>query len=504
MSNANIQPVYNPQSTNDNITIGNTTYTSQYANDPANQEVMRQAVVNGNNQISVSSNNGNSWNNATGVQTGFAPIPTPVVAPKAPTFDSKAYINGIVTAGNASADSANASRQAIINARLQEQLGSQAGLERDAQGNLVKATETINGNVYDAQETQRATGVQRGVQYSQQQQAVENGVSRAGMKMIVDAGKERDTAILNIKDRIASLKSGASYEIQASQAQADAEKAKVFQEATQNAFNRENQLSDMQTGFNREDYTTSVDQKFQTDMQDKQYIQQGQLLDKTWNREDEVKFEDRKYTEEQQGKQWTREDAVADKAFNRQVEAMGIDQKYKVELQNLDFSQKKEFLKLETQQQKDILEVKNKYDVDMFGMTSALQIKIEGMGNATQMALGQLSANTQQSIAQANINADESKFIASINAEKNKQMTELAGNFLMNDPNFKWSNNTDASAYFNVIGMPQDLQNKILKSGGTNPTVKEAVEQVAKSKNTTVVDMNSSLGDRLHKVMFGK
>lgn len=160
------------------------------------------------------------------VQPVVKPITKSVTKPAVKKTASKplSIDQQIIQTGNGSISEAQKARDVIIKARLKEQLGEQAGMERDVTTGYVKAQEQIQGDVYDAQETQKANGVQRGIQYSQQQQALEQGISRAGMKMIVDAGKDRDGALLKIKERIASLKSGASAELQASQSQASSEK----------------------------------------------------------------------------------------------------------------------------------------------------------------------------------------------------------------------------------------------------------------------------------------
>lgn len=65
MANQNIQPVYNPKNTNETVIIGGRSYTQEYANDPRNQEEIRQAVVGGGNNIYTSGANGLT-NNANG------------------------------------------------------------------------------------------------------------------------------------------------------------------------------------------------------------------------------------------------------------------------------------------------------------------------------------------------------------------------------------------------------------------------------------------------------
>jgi hypothetical protein len=65
MINTNIQPVYNPKNTNETVIIGGKSYTQEYANDPKNQEEIRQAVVGGGNNIYTSGANGLT-NNANG------------------------------------------------------------------------------------------------------------------------------------------------------------------------------------------------------------------------------------------------------------------------------------------------------------------------------------------------------------------------------------------------------------------------------------------------------
>jgi hypothetical protein len=425
-TNANIN-------TASNVNIAGKDYTLAYANDPANYEEMRQAVVGGNNQISVSDKLGNSWNNTSGEQTTFAPqVPQPVQ----PNYS---FLND-----------ADRARQLVIDARLQESLGAQAGLERDAQTALANKTEQIQGDTYDAQESQRATGTQRGIQYSQQQQGIEAGISRAGTKMIVDAGKDRDNAILNIKDRIASLKSGASYEKQASTAQADAEKGKLQYEASIRGEDRQWQLEDTQSA---RDYNNAT-------------------IEKGWTHDDEVMY-----------KGWTHDEAVADKAYTNQINMMNIDQGNKKELMGLEFGQKKEFLKLETATQKEILDIKNKYDVNMFGLTSALQVKIQGMNNSTQMALGQLSANTQASIAKAGRDQNESQFNATINAEKDKVMVDMASTFMRNEMGFSFDNPSDAKRFYTLVGMPSSLQAQLIK-GTIN--MDSAVAQTAKTQGVPV------------------
>lgn len=157
-----------------------------------------------------------------------ASTPKPVTKAKDTSFSGQ-----IVQAGTSAISEAQKARDVIIKARLNEQIGEQNNMSTDVNDNYVKTKDAINLNTYDAQETQKTNGVQRGVQYSQQQSALEAGISRAGMKMVVDAGKDRDGALLNIKNKIASLKSGSSAELQASQSQASSEKSQlVMQEAT--------------------------------------------------------------------------------------------------------------------------------------------------------------------------------------------------------------------------------------------------------------------------------
>jgi hypothetical protein len=152
--------------------------------------------------------------------------------PKPVTKDTS-FSGQIVQAGTSAISEAQKARDVIIKARLNEQIGEQNNMSTDVNNNYVKTKDAINLNTYDAQETQKSNGVQRGIQYSQQQSALEAGISRAGMKMVIDAGKDRDGALLNIKNKIASLKSGASAELQASQSQASSEKSQlVMQEAT--------------------------------------------------------------------------------------------------------------------------------------------------------------------------------------------------------------------------------------------------------------------------------
>ena len=52
------------------VNIGGATFDWNYANDPNNQEQMRNAIVNGGNNVSVTDVNGNTYNNSTGSQTG--------------------------------------------------------------------------------------------------------------------------------------------------------------------------------------------------------------------------------------------------------------------------------------------------------------------------------------------------------------------------------------------------------------------------------------------------
>lgn len=55
------------------VNIGGKNYDMAYANDPKNQEEIRQAVVNGNNKVSVMDFKGNSFDNITGQQINMQP-----------------------------------------------------------------------------------------------------------------------------------------------------------------------------------------------------------------------------------------------------------------------------------------------------------------------------------------------------------------------------------------------------------------------------------------------
>ena len=318
-------------------------------------------------------------------------------------------------------DEADKARQAMIQARLAEQLGAQDGMIRDAEGNLVKQTGQIHQNTYNQNETAKANSVNKGIQYSQQQQGIENGVARNGIKMIVDAGQERDKAILNIKDRIASLKSGASYEMQASQAQADAEKGKVTNDYNMRQEDRQWQLDDIQSSYDRQDYVTDDTRKYE-----------AKLL------EDNKAYADKILKEG-----YTREDAVRVLEMGDKVKLLDIDNKYKVA-----------FLDLDTQAQLKVMGVKNVHELKMQSNEITAQKIITGMNNATQIKSANIGAsasiqnnildnatsrlNNGDNIAQSNKeNTDRISAQSADNKAKAEGLkNEFLNNLLKNDPTF--------------------------------------------------------------------
>ena len=364
---APVQPINTPPTPM--VNIGDKSYTQAYANDVNNQEEIRQAIVNSNNKVTTSDNTGAVYDNVSGNQLSGATYTPPVV----PKFDMQAYIQQQLATGNSAIDSAQQARDAMIQARLAESLSGQDGLIRDAEGNLVKATGTINQNTYDQTETAKANGVNRGIQYSQQQQGLENGVARNGIKMIVDAGQERDKAILNIKDRIASLKSGASYETQASLATANSDKSTLAMNVNDKAQNRQWTLDDTQASYNRQDAV----------------IQEQRTYDAKLLAENKV------YADKILKEGYTREDAV------RVIEMTD-----KVKLLDIDEAHKEAFLQLDTASQLKVMGVKNTHELVMQGNEITAQKVITGMNNATSIKTANIGASAQ--ITSSNISANAS------------------------------------------------------------------------------------------------
>lgn len=450
------KPINNAQS----VTIGDKTFGLDYANDPANAEELRQAIINGRNKVSITDGSGATFDNATGNQLTSAPT--------VPKFDSQSYINGITSASNASADSANASRIAMINARLAEQLGAQDGLIRDAEGNLVKKTDTIHANTYDAQETQKANGVQTGIQYSQQQQALQNGISRAGTKMIVDAGKERDTAIMNIKDRIASLKSGASYEMQASVEQANAEKSKALADATAQANQRDWSLQDLTASQNYNDKTIANANAYDT--------------------------------------------AKTDKLFTHDEQMKALDFDNQVKLGAIDQANKEILMKLDTTEKLKVMAVQDKYDKEgkKIDLASAIQLAGVNAGFDMQKISYQESQanarNTANINASANetamkIKADTASAIAKAGAEKN----QFLNSFLASDPTFNPYNLKDAKSQKQLTYLAElnGVTPEVLRTliGGNPDQVDSAVSSIAKTQGTSKSNVISKIGASI-KSMF--
>lgn len=351
---------------------------------------------------------------ATPVTATTAPV-TPVVdastaiakpiATIADQFDMKQYVADQLASGNSAITSAQQGRDLSIQARLNEQTALQAGQERDAVGNFTKASDTINANTYDAQENQRANGVNRGIQYSQQQQGLENGISNAGAKLIVDAGAQRDVAIANIRDRIASLKNGASLDTQASQSQADAEKAQLATNVNKDATQRQWTLDDMK------DATAQADR----------VRQEG----------------------------YSHEVAMKVIDYTNQVNLLAVDNKYKVAFLQLDTAAKLKILGVQNANDLKLTNLKISSDKFISNMKNQTDVKIAGIQSASAKATAQISAGASIRSAQISASASMANTQANI-AQSQKENVARINSANLNAKNDLLAKKIDSQAQLNA------------------------------------------------------
>ena len=379
-------------------------------------------------------------------KTVVKPVVKPVVKKAVTPVKPKSVIplgydknnaDAVTTAGNTAIDSAQKARDKVIKARLDEQVSLQAGQTRDAEKNLVDTTDQINQQTYDAQETQKAVGVQRGIQYSQQQQALEGGIAMQGTSLRVDAKTNRDGAIKTINEKIASLRNTASLETGASLDTANADKAI--------------------------------------------------LLEKQ-----QTKYEG-----------WTREDAVQLKAFNNQIKIMDIDQAHKVEINKLEFDQKKVMFSLEAKQQTYIANLNNTAEMSRVLKQIASSNMQNARDNATSRANTASSNATSRANNSANIRANAQNQANAIQAESTKQWKDIASTVMRADKNFNMSNPSDQKRFFTLIGMPASYQNQIIKQGSTPNAITTALSNLAKAKKTTVKALTTSGANKLKSASYG-
>lgn len=154
------------------------------------------------------------------------------------------YLRDMQAKGEAYANSAKQARDALIQSRLTQAVQAEEANKLDAENNLVNETNAINQETYNATENTKAFGQQQGIQYSNQQLALQNGVQANASQSLNKARMARDTALTNIKNKIQALKDGAMSELQASASQAEADKAGYGLKASETVFNRSAQVAD--------------------------------------------------------------------------------------------------------------------------------------------------------------------------------------------------------------------------------------------------------------------
>jgi hypothetical protein len=320
--------------------------------------------------------------------------------------------------GIAYAEAAKNNRDALIQARLAQDIAAEEQNKGTVENQLKTETENINQDVYNAQENTRAEGVQRGIQYSQQQQALEQGVSIAGNNAISKARTARDTALNNIKIKIDALRSGASNELIASQGQADADKAQYGMTTAQNVFNRQNQVADNSFTAQNQVLMSQLNQSQQIELKKMDYAQQDKMAKLSLDQQKEMMNLEQTNKEklfnmdtDRQKSFFDLNEASKEKFWKldagQQEKMLALDAVEKEKMFNMeaglqkemfkmDTARQKEMLKLSTGAQKEILKLTNEQQVKMFKMDVAAKTAFQKMDEAQQVKMLKLNAGVQE------------------------------------------------------------------------------------------------------------
>lgn len=379
------------------------------------------------------------------------------------------------------ATSAREARDAYIRARQEEQMGEFAGQERQVGRQFEQEQRDIQGDVYEAQERQRATGVQRGIQYSQQQQALEQGISRAGTQMIADARQNRDLALQNIKDRITTLKSRTSYELEASRAQQEADIAKgelstadiYGQRQYETGARREEQARQerlIREGWSREDATAdknfnrTLELRKMDEASKEKFFEMDADLKREFNQSSQA-FQEKMFNMDKQSKEdFFRMDNEAKKEFfnmeqsakkaffnmeaKQQEKMFNMNKEAQIAMFNMENDAKKAFFNMETARQTKFLNMKAATQREMFSMQTSAQEKLFNMKSSQQNKFLQMSEDSKMRLMlmeethkedyldkQFKLSGKELE--RKIQADSEKQMADTVRNYIVNSPEFE-------------------------------------------------------------------
>lgn len=366
------------------------------------------------------------------------------------------FMSTYVDALTQQARSAQASRDAIIQGRLSQDVADQQNLINDANTNYSKTEKETQDNIYNAQENNRAQGVQRGIQYSQEQQAIEAGTSLAGEKALVDAKTQRDNSIMNIKNKISALKSNATYEMQASNDQANSEIAKAQGDAIMTDTQRQWKLQDDATAFQRQVALQNMD----FDNQVKMFNMTEASKEKFYKMDEQSKKDFMALDDEYKTRYFNMEEASKEKFFK------------------MEDAQKEKFFKMDADLQKEMFNMNAKQQEYMFNLEDKQKEKFFNLENDAKMKFMALDYSHQQSLMAQSNSMKQAEFQQQLDIEAQQQAGQGLRKLLEGTPQFQEAIKQGGAStpeqqkalgtWMDTVGIPKDKQQVMMKVASGN------------------------------------
>lgn len=364
-----------------------------------------------------------------------------------------ALSNTINTNSQSTANAQQVSRDAIINGQLGINVTNENNNTGDVNAQYTTQETGIRSDTYNNIENLKAGNTMKGIQFSQQGDALTQGATRAGEGLIVGAKSTRDLALNNIKARITALQANAGLQLGASSSQkntdvnnanginnASLEGSLYQQQSDTTTANNTNNASLQGSLYQQQSDSTTANQTANGLLQSSKATAQGNVL----------------LAVDGATKIATQHDwdvSAQKKAFDNEVSLRAIDQKDKIAIQNLGFAQQQ----------------------TLFNMTEASKAKFYALDKANQRDMLVAQEASQTRLADAQAGREKVAYDAQSADQKALAVQDGVRKFILSDPSFPYAGVTNKTpqqtanlkAFANSYGMDSKTQDLLGVNGST-------------------------------------